>query len=77
MLPEKFQLIIDLLEKKHRISPSEIASKINSDRRTVNSALEVAGQLGLVECQRLDMNGRTYSSYSLTPAYKKLRNNGG
>lgn len=69
---KKLPKIVRMLQMENKATPTRIASKIGSDKRTTKKILAVAANLGLVKCNSIEVSGRTYSAYRLAPEYKKL-----
>ncbi|MDG6941431.1 MAG: hypothetical protein JRN34_00695 [Nitrososphaerota archaeon] len=72
MSVEKLPKVVELLRKESKASPSKIAEEIGSDRRTVEKILNVATDLGIVSCTKIEVSGRTYQVCELNSAYKQI-----
>jgi predicted transcriptional regulator len=72
MSVEKLPKVVELLRKESKASPSKIAEEIGSDRRTVEKILNVATDLGIVSCTKIEVSGRRYQACELNPAYKQI-----
>jgi len=68
---KKLPKVIEVL-KNQPSSPSRLAAKVGSDRRTIGSVLTVASELGMVKCESIEVSGRKYAVCSLTPEYQKM-----
>lgn len=75
MSVEKLSKVIRMLEKEGKASPNKIATKVGSDRRTIKKVLNVASDLGITQCEVLEVGGRKYSACSLTLGYQKILRN--
>jgi predicted transcriptional regulator len=69
---EKLSKIVSLLEREKKASPSKIAESIGSDRRTVDKVLNVATELNIISCKKLEISGRIYQTCELNPDFKKV-----
>lgn len=69
---DKLPKIVEVLRKETKASPSKLASQIHSDRRTVDRILNAATNLGIVDCNKLEVSGRTFQVCQLTPEFKRL-----
>jgi len=72
MSVEKLRKVVEVLKKEDGLSPTRIASKIGSDRRTVSKILEEGTKMKMIRCNIIEMSGRRYASCKLTPEYKKM-----
>jgi GTP-sensing pleiotropic transcriptional regulator CodY len=72
MSVEKLSKIVELLRKEAKVSPSQIAETIGSDRRTVDKVLNIAENLSIISCKRLEMAGRTYKTCELNPDFRRI-----
>lgn len=72
MSVDKLPKVVEVLRKEIKASPSKIASEIHSDRRTVDRILNAATDLGIVDCNKLEVSGRTYQVCQLTSEFKRL-----
>lgn len=72
MSVEKLPKVVEVLKKETRASPSKIAAEIRSDRRTVEKILNVATDLGIVTCTKIEVSGRTFQACELNSAYKEI-----
>ncbi len=72
---DKLPKVVDFLRKEDRASLSKIASEIGSDRRTVDRILNVANNLGIITCDKLEISGRTYQVCQLDSEFKQLLEN--
>lgn len=75
MSAKKLSKIVELLEKEPNASPSRIAESIGSDRRTVDKVLNVAVELNIISCNKLEISGRLYQTCELNPDFKKILEN--
>jgi predicted transcriptional regulator len=69
---EKLPKVVEVLKKEAKVSPSKIAEEIGSDRRTVEKILNVATDLGIISCTKIEVSGRTFQSCELNSAYKQI-----
>jgi len=72
MSVDKLSKVIEFLKKEQTASLNQIAMTIGSDRRTVEKVLNVAENLKIISCKRLEMTGRTYKTCELNPDFKKI-----
>ena len=72
MSVEKLRKVVKMLKKEGGASPTRIASKVGSDRRTVNKILEEGTRMKMIECDTVEISGRRYASCKLTQEYKKI-----
>lgn len=72
MIVEKLQKIIEFLLEEDNVSPTQIASEIRSDRRTVNKILNTLSDIGIVEIKTIKLGLRKYASCKLTEDYKEI-----
>ena len=72
MSVDKLPKVIQVLRKQNKASPSKIATEIGSDRRTVGRILNVATNLGMIDCDKIEISGRTYQACQLSSDYKRL-----
>lgn len=76
MSAEKLRRVVDVLKKEGSASPTRIASKIRSDRRTVSKILEEGTKMKMIRCNTIEISGRRYASCMLTQEYKKILEKG-
>lgn len=69
---EKLSKVVKILQEEGSASPNKIATKVGSDRRTIQKIMKVASNLGLVKCETFKVGERTYARCSLTPEYLKV-----
>jgi predicted regulator of amino acid metabolism with ACT domain len=72
MSVEKLSRIVELLRKETNVSPSQIAETIGSDRRTVDKVLNIAEDLNIISCRKLEVSGRIYKTCELNPDFKRI-----
>jgi len=72
MSVNKLPKVIQILKKEAKASPSRIAVEIGSDRRTVGRILNVASDLGMIDCDKIEISGRTYQTCQLSSEFKRF-----
>jgi len=72
MSVKKLTKIIRMLQLEEKASATQIASQIKADKRTTKQMLMAATELGLVTSKSVEVSGRTYAAYRLSPEYKKI-----
>ncbi len=72
MSVDKLPKVIQVLRKESKASPSRIATEIGSDRRTVDRILNVATNLGMIDCDKIEVSGRTYQACQLSSDFKRF-----